>query len=334
MSRILSHTDVVKQSMAVYNQFGESKWKPYARENVKLEHKNASELFNSGIGKTLVLCAMGESLEKNIDVLKKYRDRVDILTCDKGFAPLLEHDIKPDYVMICDCNVLGAHWEKYMIHSQDVKLLATIYANPMWTKPWMGDRYFYINRDAIESEKVFLEIFGNDTRLIPASSNVSNAMLVFFTGCDENNRFNWAGYEKYVLLGYDYSWRTDGNYYAWSNPEPKRFYMTHRTALDMNGDIVHSSENLIFSAKWMSMYLQAFRQLPVVNCSGRGLLDSCRRGDLEQELSSINPDRSAIGIVKAAFESAKAANEALSRAKDNFTKAREVLSWQSATMQR
>lgn len=325
MSALLSHTDVVRQSMSVYSQFGESKWKPYARENFKLDHKNAGELFNSGIGKTLVLCAMGASLEQHIDVLRKYRDRVDILTCDKGFGPMLEAGVKPDYVMICDCNVLAGHYEKYMMHSQGVKLLATVYANPMWTKPWMGERYFYINRDAIESEKVFQKIFGLDTRTIPASSNVSNAMLVFFTGCDEYNRFNWGGYEKYILLGYDYSWEPGGNYYAWSNPVPKRHYMNHRTLLDAHGEIVHTSENLMFSAKWIAMYLKAFPQLPVVNCSGRGLLENCRRGDLENELSKINPDRSAVELVRSAFTAAQHANEALNKAKDHFTRAREVL---------
>lgn len=324
MGNVLNWADVKKQSEQVYGQFGESKWIPYAKENNKLERKNTDNLKNIGIGKYLLLCGMGESLEENIDVIKKYRDRFDIVTCDKGFVPLYDRGIVADYVMVCDCNILFNHIEKHIDKTENTKLLATPYASLEYTRQWRGERYFFINQDSIQTEKKFIDIMGDDVRVIPAGSNVSNGMMIFFTGSDEYQNINWGGYEKYIMVGYDYSWRANGNYYAWSNPKPKRHYMHHRTMLDCNGDIVFTSENLWFSAKWAYSYITTFH-LPVVNCSGRGVLmlgDSGKMGNLEDVLSKINPSRRSIEDVYDRFEALKLSNMQYNNAKMLFEKTR------------
>src|SRR3990167_8453188 len=99
--------------------------------------------------------------------------------------------------MLCDCNILYKWIEPWIDKNDGVKLIATPYANPEWTKKWKGPIYFYVNRDAIESENVFLPIVGPEgVRTVPASSNVSNAQDVFMTGMDEWDQANFAGYEK------------------------------------------------------------------------------------------------------------------------------------------
>lgn len=324
MPVVLSGEQIRKQSEAVFAQFGESKWLPYAKENAALIRRDANELINVGIGKVLVLVAMGASLEGEIENLKKYRDRIDIACCDKAFAFLMERGITPDYVIICDTNIPYRWIEKWVDKTENVKLIATPYANIEWTKAWKGPRYFYINRDAIESEHKFLPIMGRKTRTIPAGSNVSNAMFVFFTGFDEKNKANWSGYERYLLIGYDYSWRPDGNYYAFEDVRPKRFYMNHRTMLDYNMDIVFSSENLLFSAKWLYSYITSFN-VKVINCSGRGLLDIPFKGKLGDELAHINPDAAKRAMVRNLFESMESAHTAFRRAEKNFHELKEGL---------
>lgn len=286
MSIIVSQREVVKQSEQVYKQFGD-KWIASAKSNSKLPHENVKNMRNCGIGKFLLLAAMGPSLEKHIDVIKKYRDKVDILTCDKGFGPLLERGIKADYVMICDTNIKFDWISKWIDKTNDVKLISTLYANPEWVEKWKGKRCFYVNRDAINTERIFQKFLPEDhLRLIPAGSNVSNAMLVFFTGSDEKQNVNWGGYEKYILSGYDYGWFHKGNYYAWADPKPKRHYMNHKTLVDIARKFIFTSTNLEFSAKWMYSYVTTHR-LPVVNCSEQGLLD-IQQNDLESELKNIN----------------------------------------------
>lgn len=321
MPVILGWKEIQKQSESVYNQFGE-RWKKFAMENVKLPRKDVREFQNMGIGKHLLCVALGESTAEQIDVIKKYRDKVEIVTCDKGFEPLLEHGVKADYVMTCDTNVPFRFIKNSINETKGVKLLATPYANTEWTQAWKGDRYFYINKDSLETEKVFIKIFGDDIRLIPAGSNVSNAMLIFFTGSDEHENVNYSGYEKYILVGYDYSWKPDGNYYAWMNPVPKRYYMNHRTMLDLKQDIVFTSENLLFSAKWLYSYITAFH-LPVVNCSDRGLLDIPYRNSLINEIGGLNPDN--IGNCKKHFDMMKSAYVSYGQSKDLFERSRHAL---------
>lgn len=325
MSKILSNAEVINQSKTVFNQFGQSLWIPNAKKNVELKFKDANELISCGIGKVMVLVGMGASLEEQVDVLKKYRDRCDICVCDKGFGPLLEHGIKADYVFLCDASIPFRHIEPYIDQTEGVALIATPYANPEWTKNWKGQRYFFVMRDAIESEQHFSKIFG-DIRGIPAGSNVSNGMLSFFAGCDEFNDKNWAGYEKYLLIGYDYSWPVNGNYYAWANPKPKRNYMLHRTILDHKLRPAFTSENLYFSAKWMVSYLSKF-SIPVVNCGDRGLLMIKEQSTLERELSRLKPQGAGALLVRQAFNTMRGLAHALEEMKKTFNLAREAI-WQ------
>jgi hypothetical protein len=323
MPTLLNWKQVKAQSDSVFNQFGEKVWIPNAKKNVNLKRKDTRDFHNIGIGKHLLCCALGESLEHNVDAIKKYRDRVDILTCDKGFRPLLERGIKADYVILCDANILFDKWMGDAIkETKGVKLIATPYANPEWTTKWQGDRYFFINKDALESEKIFLNIFGKNTRVVPAGSNVSNAMLIFFTGADEVSNVNYSGYERFLLVGYDYSWRPDSNYYAWKNPIPKRYYMSHRTLLDMNNDVVFTSENLLFSAKWLYSYITVFH-LPAVNCSQRGLLEIPLKGNLNEELERINTNK--IQDCQIYFKIMKDAYRKFQITKAEFEKARKEL---------
>lgn len=353
MSILLDYIDVKKQSQAVWNQFGESKWIPYSQINSALPNRrDPDELKECGIGKFAVLAAMGASLEGHIEAIKKYRDRFDLITCDKGFGTLLDHGIKADYVQLCDCNIQYKWLEPYINETKGVKLLATTYANVEWTTRWKGPIYFYANKDALQSEKRFLPVMGQpdtaklglDTdeiplrsagvRVIPAGSNVSNAMLIFMIGCDEENQFSFSGYEKFFLTGYDYSWRPSGpnikcptgNYYAFADPVPKRYYMSHRTILDINGDPAITSENLLFSAKWLYSYITAYN-LPVVNCSERGLLDIPSKAPLEQCLARIRSNPQLRARVRRDLGVCRNASATFTAAQENLEESRRSL-WQ------
>lgn len=327
MASHLTSDDIRKQSLTVWNTQGEKIWIPNATENAKLERRDPTELEHSGIGKYCVLVAMGPSLEENIDTLKKYRDKVDIVCCDKAFVPLMDHGIKPNFVMTADASIPYKYIETRRRDTEGVCLIATPYANPVWTSMWKGPRYFYVNQDAIESERFFKPILKNRYRTIPASSNISNAMLVFWTECNLTKNANWGGYESYLLVGYDYAWEPAGNYYAWDNPIPKRYYMNHMTAIDYTRKVIFSSANLEFSAKWMIDYIAAFN-LPVVNCSNRGLLSISSQSNLEEELKKIPSGSKFSDAIRDSFLAVKDSHTAFKRNEHNFNSLREALLWQ------
>jgi len=328
MSILVTHKDCVNQSNTVFGQFGYDKWIPTTKKNAELKYHDTEELRNVGVGKTLVSCAMGASLEKHVDTLKKYRDRFDIITCDKGFKVLVDKGITPDYVQLADTNVetkwMGGDdsplWEK----TQGVALLSTPYGNHEWTKRWKGPIYFYVNKDAIRSEKRFGQLMPN-MRVIPASTNVSNAMIVFATGSDEAKHENFMGYDRILLTGYDYSWKIGQNYYAFNDPKPKRFYMSHRVLMGIDNEAVNTSQNLFFSMKWMYSYLSQHPYLAVTNCSGEGILNISHRGVLEDEIKKISTDPDKLKSVRDSFDKFKAAQKGYEAAKREFEKAREAI---------
>jgi hypothetical protein len=328
MPILLSTAEVKAQSNNVWNQFGESEWLPKAKINSELPRKNTNELGHCGIGKFAVLAGMGSSLEKNAEAMIKHREKFDLICCDKAFGPLLEHGLRADMVIIADTGIPFKYLEPYINETKDVPLICTPYANTEWTTAWKGDRYFYINMDAIESEKHFIPMFHGQARIIPASSNVSNAMLVFFTDCNDSKNDNWGGYEKYALVGYDYSWPINGNYYAWQDPKPKRYYMNHMMMLDLKNNPVFTSSNLLFSLRWMYSYVTTFN-LPVVNCSGQGLLDVPSKKNFDKFFDEIKLNKFRTDQIRNAYKIWKDTANTMKNAESNFHNLRRELTYGS-----
>lgn len=281
----LNKLNTKKQSETAYNQMA-----PLWRENAKHHAKYApfkplTDFQNIGVGKAIILIANGYSFEENIETLKAKHHGHDILCCDKTLGHLLDNGIKPTYCLIADAKV---NYEKYMEpwkdQLQDTILFSAVTANTKWSDNgnWK-DKYFFVNFDSIRSEREFAAITGCQNQ-VAAATNVSNAMVVFITQCDNKARRNFFGYDKIILLGYDYSWKPDGNYYAFDKTgNGKHNYMRHVYAVNRKGDMVFTSANLLFSAQWLENYLSIFK-LPVVNCSVDGLLGKIYAKPLDSQL--------------------------------------------------
>lgn len=274
----MKYEEIVEQSKAAQNQWGKQ-WLHNSTENGKLYKKNGTtqkDVLNHGIGRTLVCAAMGQSLEESIDVMKEHRANFDLACVDKAFGPLMDHGIKPDFVVIADANVSWADWgERHADATDDITLIANVNCALEWTMNWKGRIIFYVNKDNIETEKIYSKTSGC-TELIPASSNVGNTVVVFFAQI--------CKYDQYLLIGYDYSWAPQSNYYAFTDSD-KRHWMRHVHMLGIDGELCYTSTNLHFSARWLIEYCQ--KQIPgvrVVNCSGKGVI-AIQPGNLKTLLS-------------------------------------------------
>ncbi len=267
----LSPEEVLKQSRAALGQW-EEKWKEQARINGELYHsklKNShKELLHTEAGKTFLCIAHGPSLEDNIDLLKEYKDNPAIVIgcVDKCFGDLVLNGIQPKYVFLADAGISYEDWcEPYLEHTKDSILMCNITTNPKWPANWKGKIYFYLNKDNIESEKIFGEV-ANFHETVPASSNVGNSVLVIST--------QLLGADEYLLLGYDYSFGDGDNYYAFKDSN-KRWWMSHSIAVDNIGRVVNTSQNLLFSARWLTDFYTGFmlpQGMRAFNCSGKGIL--------------------------------------------------------------
>lgn len=281
----LSKNDVVMQSQNALNQWGDL-WRKNIEENKKITNRsNFKDFENVGIGRALLLVANGYSFEENIETIKKYQHKVDILCCDKTLGHLLDNDIVPQYCLVADAVVsYEKYLEPYKDRLQDTVLFSPCTANPKWLKENWKSVCQYVNIDAIQTEKEFGELSGIKNDRVPAATNVSNAMVVLCTQSDNTKRANRFAYDKYVLIGFDYSWRVDGKYYAFNETgDGKVNYMKHAYVILRDGSTAYSSNNLIFSAKWLDDYIRNFG-LPVVNGSNKTLLNAPPTKDLSQQL--------------------------------------------------
>ncbi len=272
------------QSESALKQWG-VQWAANAKEHSKYFMKSLSDLENTGVGKAVLCVANGYSYEENIETIKKFKGNVDIVACDKTMGTLIDNGIIPQYVIMCDANVdYELYCENYKDKLSNTILLANVCGNPKWASGanWKS-KYFFINKDILESEKTFSEISGC-TNFIPAGTNVSNAMVVMLTQCDNSGRRNYFGYDKILLIGYDYSWRFGGKYYSFNETgDGKDKYMCHIYTNTTDGSFAYTSGNLHFSAQWLETYVKTFN-LPVIQCTGKSILGKLKIANLEEQI--------------------------------------------------
>lgn len=280
----MTKEDVKKQSENAYFQWC-VQWRKNASFHAGFKQKPLHDFLGIGIGRSILCVANGYSFEENIEVIKANKDNCDILCCDKTLGHLLANGITPTYCLVCDANV---NYEKYLKPFEDqlqnTILFLNVCGNPEWSKNgnWK-DRYFFVNKDIIETEKEFGVLSGCQN-VIPAATNVSNAMIVFLTQSDEDGAKNYFGYDKVLLIGFDYCW-TDNKYYAFdADGGGKDNYMRHLYLTNGLNEFCYTSGNLFFSHQWIATYISAYR-LPIVQCSKRSLLINCRYGDLKENMN-------------------------------------------------
>jgi len=278
---MLNKDEVLEQSKSAFSQ-----WEPIWKENCRINGElyrslgtSHQDLLHVGAGRTLLCIGTGPSLEKNLHLLEKYKDtKIDIACIDKALPILLEKGIKPDYVYIADAAVSYEKYCKpYIDQTKDIILMSNITAQTDWAANWQGLIFFYINKDNINSQDIFIEISGCK-EVIPASSNVGNTVVVASTQI--------FGYDRYLLLGYDFCWSDDEAYYAGAD-NVKRHWMKHLNVCDNIGRLVNTSQNLFFSARWMQDFYDMMKHqgCKIYNCSGQGLLNAETR-NLEKELKT------------------------------------------------
>lgn len=274
--------DVKRQSEAALKQWGEQ-WRAHAKHHSRYKMRDLIEYQNSGVGKAVLAIANGYSFEQEIETIKKYQDNVDIICVDKSLIHCIQNGITPKFVLVCDANV---SYETYLKPVEDqlqnTTLLINVCANPQWTDNgnWK-DRFFFANKDVLESHHEFMQLSGC-MNVIPAATNVSNAVIVMLTQSDNDGRRNFFGYDKILTIGFDYCW--DESYYAFDKTGAgKSHYMKQVYGVSIGGELIYTSPNLHFSAKWMEKYLRAFN-ISAIQCSKHSILTGYKQGELAAQM--------------------------------------------------
>lgn len=267
----LTEAEIKNQSISCYSQWC-VQWREHATfHGTRFAMNSLNDLMNTGIGKAALCIANGYSFEENIETIKKYQNNVDIIACDKTVRHCIENGIKPKYVVVCDANV---SYERYLEPVKDQLADTTLIINVCAATNWAicgnwKKVYFFVNQDVLKSEKEFMALSGCPNVLV-AATNVSSQMIVALTQADNQQNRNLFGYDRYLLIGFDYSW--EDNYYAFDKDGAgKHNYMRNIYLKNLNGDLTYTSTNLFFSARWFEGYLKAFKH-HVYQCSKRSIV--------------------------------------------------------------
>jgi hypothetical protein len=279
----LTEEQIRQQSISCYSQWAEQ-WRKQAKyHGERFEMKSFNDFHQIGVGKAALCVANGYSFEENIETIKKYKDNVDVVACDKTVGHCLDNGIKPKFVVVCDANV---SYEKYLEPWKDQLEESILISNVCGATKWAScgnwkDVYFFVNQDVLKSEREFQALSGCPN-VIVAGTNVSNAMVIILSQCNNDGARNWMGYDKILLIGFDYSW--DQNYYAFDQDGGGKInYMRNIFLCDMNNDYCFSSPNLMFSARWFDQYVKTFG-LPVVQCSKKSIVTGAVQGNLAEQM--------------------------------------------------
>lgn len=279
----MNKDEIIKQSKNVYKQWSKL-WAKNATAHKDFPKKSFEDFRNSGIGRAALLVASGFSFEENLETIKKYAHNVDIICCDKTLGHLIDNGIYPKICITCDSNI---SYEKYLKPWEDklssIILFNNVCGNPEWSKAKWKSTYLYVNKDVMGYEKEFIELSGCKN-IVTAGTNVSNMMVVLLYQADNEVKQNLFCYDKLILIGFDYSWKQDGKYYAFDESGGGKFnYMRHVYGLSLEGNLIYSSNNLSGSGSWLNLYVKAFK-VPVVQCGKDSLYNFGRIGDLETNL--------------------------------------------------
>lgn len=293
---------IMDQSKAAYGQWA-PQWREHCKINSKIPMKNLENYQATGIGKAALCVANGYSLELEIETIKKYQNNVDIFACDKTIGSLLDHGVVPDFCIICDANVdYETYLEPWKDKLKDTVAIMNVCGNPKWVHgiEWK-DVYFFVNKDILKSEHEFSALSGCKN-IVPAGTNVSNAMVILLTQSDNEGKRNFFGYDKILLIGFDYCWIYGGNYYAFDKTGGgKSNYMRHIHCQTADCDWAYTSGNLAFSAEWLTKYVKTF-DLPIVQCTKKTILSSLRFGVLEEQMQYKGQTEDSLGVRKIVAE--------------------------------
>jgi hypothetical protein len=278
---MLTANEILEQSKNAYGQWKEL-WDSNSKKNGEIFKKNGTsfkDYFFAGAGRQLVIIAVGNSFQSQIEVLKKYckEDKFDVMCIDKTFGNCIDNGIKPKYCVSADSRIdYKQYLEPWVEHSKDVIYVQNITGNVEWSEKWLGEKVFYVNKDNIQTEKIHTKNSGC-CDIIPASSSTGNTAIVFATQV--------LGYDKYILVGYDHCWKDNENFYGFFDSD-KRYWMKSGTVINSSGEIVNTTSNLVFTFRWLNDFLVNIAQklgVNIVNCSTSGLL-TCPTRSLEREL--------------------------------------------------
>ncbi|WP_157843146.1 motility associated factor glycosyltransferase family protein [Bacillus sp. FJAT-42315] len=124
----------------------------------------------------VVIASGGPSLTKQLPLLKKYREKVILLSAGSTINTLLRNDIIPDGIVSIDGGIANyKHFEQ--LHHLDIPLFYTSTLHKDILKMYKGDKIFFNNKSHLDISQLTNDVIEKDIDKVIGGASVANYCL-------------------------------------------------------------------------------------------------------------------------------------------------------------
>jgi len=257
-------------------------WHILANELCNLQHVqySADQLFNSWNNDPVVIVGAGPSLDDTVSLLKQFRNRIRIITCDGAWNTLAQNGIIPDLVVTTD----DTHkvWRYFDVQEEQVHVpvLAMLQSCCHIVRHHHGPVFFA--RNGRERDQLLADKFGLSIPVLDAGLCVGHAALALA---------NKMSTGQMILTGFDLGFK-NGKFHPEHQPLP---YYHHEPPPEANLTRAEANDGgTIQTELSMQFYRRGFEQRiagytsSVINATAGGArIHGTRYQTLEETLAPL-----------------------------------------------
>lgn len=257
-----SRNTELKFSLEFFDNLMQNLW-DYEKHSTLVELKQAlSQVDKDEV--PAVIVAAGPSLNKNVQELKKFKNKAFVIACDSALNPLLKNEVYPDISITVD-----SHKPLSLFQHPYIKTLPFVLC--LQSVTWFRDNhdgkkfYFADNSMAIK----YIVNYGKSTVSLETSGSVAN------------NAFSLAhylGFKKIILIGQDLAY-SDGIYYAAGVHEDSKVSAMDESKKNKYYEVegyyggkVFTEDNLNLYRTWFEKQIIRYPELKVMNSTQGGAM--------------------------------------------------------------
>lgn len=224
--------------------------------------KELIESLNKENVDTAILVSAGPSLDKNVHLLEKVKNKAFIMAVDTAIKPVLKAGVTPDLTITVDSHKPK---ELFMLDDQylDIPMIVCLQSNADVLEKYRGKRFYSYNFD-----KSFYNIYQKEDYMeicLDSGGSVANDAFSFLVKC---------GFKNIIFIGQDLAYSNTkthaGN--AYDKEDVIKFEKSDRHFLieDIYGNSVYTEENMNLYRKWFEKNILNYKDINFVDATEGG----------------------------------------------------------------
>ena len=210
-----------------------------------------------------VVIAAGPSLDKNIEKLKDYKDKVFIICVDSAIRTALENHIRPNLIASVDPIKPATYFDN--AYGRNIPMISHVHTNPEIIRLHNGRRFY--SADQGEYESWFFEKYQKDLGAIVTGGTVAN------TGFSVARNL---GFSTIIMIGQDLAYpdkkihanATDSEFDMEEGIKSGKYFYVD----GVNGDRVLTEGNMCVYKAWYEEQIEKYPKLNIIDATEGGAL--------------------------------------------------------------